>query len=385
MPAGSTRYGFYLEEFPPALKRKIFSNFDRRFMIILLFSFIFNIGAVLYLEKITSYEIDSKTITKIQEQYANLLLNRDFGNAITSRAGSGYQLDAKVISGLAKWMDNFTFDVFRSIDEFSTFDLPMAEADARETRGYSREELEGLRKTSAQRRLSSRDVLANEVRSVGLLGIISSRSQNVDYEYVQDLLEYATKNSDHLSQVLSKLSTIEIPHYGSISSIRKLKTISDYGQSAVIKGDRKSADVAINELIKQFHPIDRPETETVARNIHYEKIKSSYLNAETESKRERIKRSPAQVLNIVRSHMRALKDCYKQELRQNPHLKGKVVVRFTLNPEGAVVYASIVSSTLNSPRVESCILRRVRQWRNFPPCDPSIGNQTFRQAFKFGL
>ena len=46
--------------------------------------------------------------------------------------------------------------------------------------------------------------------------------------------------------------------------------------------------------------------------------------------------------------------------------------------------ASVVTSTLNSPRMEECILNRIKRWRNFPPCDPSVGDKTYRQSFSFG-
>ena len=51
---------------------------------------------------------------------------------------------------------------------------------------------------------------------------------------------------------------------------------------------------------------------------------------------------------------------------------------------GTVLGASIISSTLNSPRMEECILNRIKRWRNFSPCDPAVGDKTYRQSFSFG-
>jgi TonB family protein len=95
-------------------------------------------------------------------------------------------------------------------------------------------------------------------------------------------------------------------------------------------------------------------------------------------------RSAQDVLRIVQSHTRALQDCYKQELRYDSGINGKIVVRFTIDVDGNVKNASVITSSLNSPRMEECILNRIKRWRNFPPCDPSVGDKTYRQSFSFG-
>ena len=100
--------------------------------------------------------------------------------------------------------------------------------------------------------------------------------------------------------------------------------------------------------------------------------------------RKSIYRSSDAIQEVLFSHNKAIQYCYERELKRNPTLKGKVVVRITVNPEGHVVNASIVSSTLNNERVERCILARIRLWKDFKPIDPSEGNVTFRQGYLFG-
>ena len=83
-------------------------------------------------------------------------------------------------------------------------------------------------------------------------------------------------------------------------------------------------------------------------------------------------------------HVKAIKYCYERELKRFPTLKGKVAVRVTVNPEGAVKHVEIVSSTLNNDRVERCIVSRIRLWKDFKAIDPKEGDVTFRQVYAFG-
>jgi len=96
-------------------------------------------------------------------------------------------------------------------------------------------------------------------------------------------------------------------------------------------------------------------------------------------------RDPEQVSKIVNSHNDAIEYCYQKELKRNPTLRGRLVIRFTVNPQGKVTAATIVSSTLNSPELENCILRRVQRWDDFGVVDARLGDATFRQVYTFGF
>lgn len=51
---------------------------------------------------------------------------------------------------------------------------------------------------------------------------------------------------------------------------------------------------------------------------------------------------------------------YNRALRRNPALEGKVVLRLTIEPSGNVTACEVVSSTLDSPRLESRLISRVK-------------------------
>lgn len=375
-----------IEKFPTEFKKNIFKTFDKRFLFILLISIVLNIGTILILNQILPSEVTSKTITRIQEQYAKLLLTNGLqpSTYFLEAIDSDYKLDTQLITGLNKWMDTFTSSIIESIKDMPILNEPASASTPRETRLPSKEELVTIRESSAIQRRASRGELEKEMNSVGLLGLISSNSKSIDHEYVQDLLEYASENSTHLAQVLAKLSSIEVPRYGSSGYLKKIRQSGTSDESAGLKGGRSSADDEVEKIIMNVEPIQSVETKPMKRNMQYEEVSSSYLDKLSDANLKGKTRSVQEVIRVVQSHTRALQHCYKQELRYDPSVFGKIVVRFTVDTDGNVKNASMISSTLNSPRMEECILNRIKRWRNFPPCDPTVGDKTYRQSFTFG-
>lgn len=75
--------------------------------------------------------------------------------------------------------------------------------------------------------------------------------------------------------------------------------------------------------------------------------------------------SKEEIARVVRMHWYQIRYCYESQLRSNPKLAGKVVVKWVIEGTGYVQTASIAETTMNNERVENCIARRVRRWK-FP-------------------
>lgn len=92
--------------------------------------------------------------------------------------------------------------------------------------------------------------------------------------------------------------------------------------------------------------------------------------------------SQEQIRRVVLAHVGAMRACYETEAQRNPGLKGGVTLGWSIDAAGNVSNASVVRSTLGSPRVEGCLLRQVQRWK-FPTADlPStVGDY----PFKFGV
>lgn len=377
---------FKIDKFPKEFKKNFFQTIDKTFTAFLLLSIFLNIGTILFLKKYLPSETDTRAINRIQENYAKLLLKSSASSPAYSfdTGSSSYKINSKMISGLSKWMDVYTNSIIETIKNIPPLEVPETATGPKETSLPSREELAEARRSANMRRSASSQQIEREVNSVGLLGLISRDAKVMDQEYVDDLLEYASENSEQLSKVLNKLSKIEVPRYGSSGYLKRIRGTSEAGDAIAARGGRVTTDAETKDVVDNIAPLSDVKTTSIERNVQFEEVPSSYLDKLADISTKSKTRSAQDVLKIVQNHTRALQDCYKQELKYDPSIKGKIVVRFVIDPDGLVATASIVSSTLNSPRMEGCILTRVKGWRDFPPCAPEVGDKTYRQAFSFG-
>jgi hypothetical protein len=71
------------------------------------------------------------------------------------------------------------------------------------------------------------------------------------------------------------------------------------------------------------------------------------------------------IRRIIRMHSNEVKYCYEQELTRKPALAGRISVQFVIAATGQVSSSVLQSSTMNNPRVESCVVQAFRRWE-FP-------------------
>ncbi|MFT4976932.1 MAG: hypothetical protein ACI8S6_002837, partial [Myxococcota bacterium] len=64
---------------------------------------------------------------------------------------------------------------------------------------------------------------------------------------------------------------------------------------------------------------------------------------------------------VIKQHMAQFRYCYQRELNKSPDLGGKIVAKFVIAGDGSVSRATVKSSTMGSPAVESCVTRRFMQ------------------------
>lgn len=67
----------------------------------------------------------------------------------------------------------------------------------------------------------------------------------------------------------------------------------------------------------------------------------------------------------IRMRIKSVQACYEKELKRNPSLKGKIVVRFLIMTTGKVSEVSIDQNTMGDEEVASCIVNTIRRW-SFP-------------------
>jgi TonB family protein len=90
------------------------------------------------------------------------------------------------------------------------------------------------------------------------------------------------------------------------------------------------------------------------------------------------------IQRVIREHRREVRACYEEALQRDADLEGRVVVAFLIAPSGRVAAANVAESTLRSDEVETCLTRRVRQWRFPEPRGGGSVNVNYPFVFSAG-
>lgn len=72
------------------------------------------------------------------------------------------------------------------------------------------------------------------------------------------------------------------------------------------------------------------------------------------------------IAKVVDSYKGGISFLYNKALRENPTIRGTVTVEFIIAASGDVTNCQVVTSSVNNPRFEEALVRRVLQWK-FPP------------------
>jgi hypothetical protein len=74
-----------------------------------------------------------------------------------------------------------------------------------------------------------------------------------------------------------------------------------------------------------------------------------------------------EIRSVFKAHMREIRDCYEQRLKEKTDLEGKLVIEFDIMPGGKVDSPHFVeeSSTLKDAPMRECFLSKVVTW-DFP-------------------
>lgn len=95
-------------------------------------------------------------------------------------------------------------------------------------------------------------------------------------------------------------------------------------------------------------------------------------------------RTPEALAAVVSKHNPAIQYCYQREVKRNSALRGEIRVRIVINPGGSVDSVNVISSTLQNPSVEDCVVGRIKRWNDFGPSDPARGGVAIKQTYVFG-
>jgi TonB family protein len=348
-------------------ERRFSDFFDKRFVLIWMVTFIVHVSTALYFT-INPPRVGSQQeqIDRIQKQYATFVLEKEIEPQPVEPepflAGKIFSEKGSISSEAKRNAGAVSEGGFQSRRSEETGVAWSDEADG--TVDY----------TGGDKRRSSREQISREVSSKGLLGLLTGSGSNAKGEAITDVLGEAGATQGDLEKALGELDGLKRSGKAGTGGI-----ITQGKGKAGQKGTRSTEGAGIDELIAGKGQATSTDVQRKG-NIVVEQV--SAIADERGIRSE--SRDADQVSEVINRHNSSIQYCYQRELKQNPDLKGKLVVRFTVTPEGKVNDVKVISSTLDSPSIERCVISRIKRWDDFGAIDPSKGEATFRQVYTFG-
>lgn len=229
---------------------------------------------------------------------------------------------------------------------------------------------EGTSQRSARKPRRTKRQVEEAVGSKGILGLLTSSGSAAKGQEVQDILGTSSRSQRDLDKTLSGLSGVKTAGTSG----------NGIGSGSNVRGGRSEAGGSIDDLVAG---LDEAKSGSFKRSGKLVVV-SEKSQIESSAGKGGVGRSYEGVAGVVLQHNRSIQYCYERELKRNPLLKGKLVIRFTITPEGMVKNVEIVSSTLDNRNVEQCVGSRIRRWNDFGVIDSSYGDTTIRQVYAFG-
>lgn len=135
------------------------------------------------------------------------------------------------------------------------------------------------------------------------------------------------------------------------------KQASRAAQTRVKSQSRAPASAAVDEI---------PMPEGVELNAEIERTMAApSSSAEVVPSSVSAKDRKAMIMKTIANNYGELKSCYHEGLRKSSGMKGKVVMGWSMDPQGRVSGAEVQTSQLNNKQVEKCMVDRLSNWR-FP-------------------
>jgi TonB family protein len=345
--SGGGAAAFRLTGFPKEFERNVWEDMDKRYMLIMLASWLFVYGIAVILGSI-DYD-QAALAAKARQNYLDKFYQAEIVPDI---------VDTEDDTG-----EGFSEDEEEEEDERAERDRGRTA----ETRGPSAREIAQQRRAAAAARGAARRQMEQQIAGTGVLGLLSAAGGGGSGDAVVDVLGDAGAGAGDLGDVLS--------------GVGGLATATSSGQRSRLGsrgGGRVDGSADVNELLSG---IGGAGSANIGRKGS---IKMALEDASVSGKGSKAaNRGSEELSRVINSHNDAIEYCYKKESKLNPNLKGDVQVEFTIGFNGRVKAVRIVRSSMRNKNVESCISSRIRGWR-FKPIDKREGDVKVRQKYIFG-
>jgi len=341
---------------PLEFQKKIFSDLDKRFILILFCCLIVESLIVFSLSRQPVAEFSQKEIARIQERFAQFILKEDKveNNTLARQNQAGSAGTETVEEKPESGSEN-------SGSEDDAGD-PGSKAETAAVRHADR------MATASEKRVAMTRTVSNK----GLLGVLTASSSNSNAGSVHDVLGGAGRQrGSDLDDILAASDGLKSTGKSGLSG-------DGTGTTGVRGGRSGRKATTIDDLVTHK---TNTNTQSLSRTG---KVQVESPADVVGRGHKSIYRSGQELQRVIYDHYSAIKYCYERELKRHPSLQGKVKVRITVHADGHVEKVEIVNSTINNERVERCIITKIRRWKDFKPIDQKEGSVAFTQTFKFG-
>ena len=377
-PAFIADESFYVNDsaivmgFPSEFKRDWFKQLDLRFLTILLISAILEVALLFVLISYSKNYEKNVGVQKIQKQYAHLLL-KDF-SAEDFSAFENKKENKQLLTSM-------NFKNLNISNEETAIDLnlkskvnkiQLSDEYRRQKQKLQDDKQQFLsRKAAGKTENSFTSALTREVDQKGLLLLFSDQENSKVDENLAMILTNGKENERYLNSYVDNISLTKYQKiYSKLGNTNVLNDLK--GSKSVISSD---------EELFLLTPLVKIEVASANKNVELDYHEISDI---TKNKNSRATRTAEHVTNVLRSHNIAIQDCYKQIIKNYPDVKGKVVVRISVDTDGSVDQVQIIDSTIKNDQMLRCMTNRIRRWRDFGACDPELGTVSYKQTYVFG-
>ena len=315
-----------IKEFPAKYNSKFTQQIDLVFLIILGICSLLFIGTFFTLSLRPLPEVSEEEILKIQERYAQLVLN---------------QPKEEVKEAINKIETPVKTQKKEEVIE------EKKEEEKIDRKNESVVEKKQRKEDTRVEREKKREEIKKRVQASGIFAAITAAGSGV---------------STSTSAVTDLLGTAA-------------EEIGDIGEIDISKGSFAAKNVSEDEILKRRGEKTSGvgiEKESVGKVKETQIASSGNVNIAAEpaeikgESASSSSRSQAAINRVVKRQQSRLKKVYEAMLKRDPKLSGKLMIKFTILTDGSVTNVSIVSSTTNNSTFDNRILSYIKRWK-FPP------------------
>ncbi len=71
-------------------------------------------------------------------------------------------------------------------------------------------------------------------------------------------------------------------------------------------------------------------------------------------------------MRVVMNHLAKMRYAYNKRLRSKPGIKGRITIKYAIDQYGRVIFAKMLSSTMNDNLLEQAVVQQIRHWKFEP-------------------